>query len=210
MSNKKLDPRVIRTREMLREALMILIEKRGYNALTVQDITKQAGLNRATFYLHYRDKQDLLMHIIDEVLNALTRMPHQIKGTIQPSDLTDLFIQMFDHVAYHHVFYRIMLEETSVAPYVQHIQEHIQLIAESWLKQNPRPLLTPPDLFVNFIGHAFLGVVKWWVRHDLPYTSEYMALQFIRLAIGGMQYDFGLVDVMQDLEARLRMLESTS
>lgn len=63
MSNKprKLDPRVVRTRQQLREALVSLIEEKGFDALTVQDITDRAELNRATFYLHYQDKQELLV-----------------------------------------------------------------------------------------------------------------------------------------------------
>ena len=51
----KIDPRIERTREALRGALMALIEEKGFDAISVQDITERARLNRATFYLHYRD-----------------------------------------------------------------------------------------------------------------------------------------------------------
>ena len=71
-AEKKLDPRVIRTRSVLRDSLMILIREMGYDAITVQHITDRARLNRATFYLHYRDKQDLLTQIteIDRSIEA--------------------------------------------------------------------------------------------------------------------------------------------
>jgi hypothetical protein len=57
----KTDRRVLRTRAALRQALMELIREKGYEALTVEEITQHANLGRATFYLHYRDKDDLLL-----------------------------------------------------------------------------------------------------------------------------------------------------
>jgi AcrR family transcriptional regulator len=45
----KLDPRVVRTRQLLRDALVSLIAEKGFDALTVQDIADRATLNRATF-----------------------------------------------------------------------------------------------------------------------------------------------------------------
>ncbi|HTX79396.1 MAG TPA: helix-turn-helix domain-containing protein, partial [Longilinea sp.] len=67
----KTDPRIERTREALRAALMALIEEKGFDAISVQDITGRARLNRATFYLHYRDKQDLLIRTSEAVFDLL-------------------------------------------------------------------------------------------------------------------------------------------
>src|SRR5436305_1042448 len=120
-SEKRLDPRVIRTRNMLREAFMALIPEIGYETITVQHITNRATLNRATFYLHYRDKQDLLTHIIRGVVDELAALP------LIPADsvgLRGIFISLFDHVAKNAAFYRVMLQEPSVAPYVHQIDEH--------------------------------------------------------------------------------------
>ncbi len=64
MTTEKLDPRVIRTREVLERAFMELIEKKGFQAVTVQDITERAGVNRATFYAHFADKYALLDYSI--------------------------------------------------------------------------------------------------------------------------------------------------
>jgi AcrR family transcriptional regulator len=68
-TSRKIDPRIERTREMLRNALMALIQEKGFDAISVQDITERARLNRATFYLHYRDKQDLLIRTNEEVFD---------------------------------------------------------------------------------------------------------------------------------------------
>ena len=59
MKSNKPDRRVNRTRRLLREALLALIMEEGYDAVTIEEITDRADLGRTTFYLHYRDKEDL-------------------------------------------------------------------------------------------------------------------------------------------------------
>jgi AcrR family transcriptional regulator len=55
------DRRVQRTRQLLRTALVPLIEENGFEALTVQDIIDRANVGRATFYAHFDKKEDLLV-----------------------------------------------------------------------------------------------------------------------------------------------------
>ncbi len=62
--DEKLDPRVKRTRQMIEQAFDDLIKEKGFQTLSVQDITERAGINRATFYAHFPDKYALLDHSI--------------------------------------------------------------------------------------------------------------------------------------------------
>jgi AcrR family transcriptional regulator len=54
------DPRVLRTRRMLMDALVELLREKEFDEISVQEIADKATLNRATFYLHYPDKNALL------------------------------------------------------------------------------------------------------------------------------------------------------
>src|ERR1700758_1123784 len=54
------DPRILRSRQMLMEALARLLDRKEFNDISVQEIADEATLNRATFYLHYADKNALL------------------------------------------------------------------------------------------------------------------------------------------------------
>jgi AcrR family transcriptional regulator len=54
------DPRILRSRRMLMEALVILLNRKEFDDISVQEIADEATLNRATFYLHYADKNALL------------------------------------------------------------------------------------------------------------------------------------------------------
>src|SRR5450755_822672 len=54
------DPRIVRSRRMLMEALVKLLDRKEFNGISIQEIADEATLNRATFYLHYPDKNALL------------------------------------------------------------------------------------------------------------------------------------------------------
>src|ERR1700756_565099 len=54
------DPRVLRSRQMLMEALLRLLNRKEFDDISIQEIADEANLNRATFYLHYPDKNALL------------------------------------------------------------------------------------------------------------------------------------------------------
>src|ERR1700723_4458125 len=54
------DPRILRSRRMLMEALGILLTRKEFDDISIQEIADEATLNRATFYLHYPDKNALL------------------------------------------------------------------------------------------------------------------------------------------------------
>jgi AcrR family transcriptional regulator len=61
---ERLDPRVKRTRGLLERAFMEVLAEKGFQTLSVQDVTERAGVNRATFYAHFQDKYALLAHSI--------------------------------------------------------------------------------------------------------------------------------------------------
>src|SRR5271167_5266159 len=65
------DPRVLRSRRMLMEALVRLLKKKEFEDVSVQEIADEATLNRATFYLHYPDKNALLQAMTAERFRAL-------------------------------------------------------------------------------------------------------------------------------------------
>src|SRR5512141_2904590 len=69
----KIDRRVQRTQQLLREALVALILEKGYDAITVQDILDLANMGRSTFYAHYRDKEDLLLSGFQMLFNAFQK-----------------------------------------------------------------------------------------------------------------------------------------
>jgi AcrR family transcriptional regulator len=68
--SSRVDPRVTRTRKLIRDALTSLLAEKSFEAITVQDVAERATINRATFYAHYTDKFALLNALVREDVAA--------------------------------------------------------------------------------------------------------------------------------------------
>ena len=66
-----LDPRIVRTRKLLIQALQKLLEERGFDGITMQEIAERSGINRGTIYAHYKDKFALLETLINDTFSTL-------------------------------------------------------------------------------------------------------------------------------------------
>lgn len=61
------DPRVVRTRQAVREAVRSLVQRAGFEAVSHQQVAAEAGIGRATVYRHWPNRTDLLLDAIAEV-----------------------------------------------------------------------------------------------------------------------------------------------
>src|SRR5690625_522893 len=98
--NRHTDPRVRRTKNQFEQALLTLLENSDYEKITVSQIAAKAGLNRATFYLHYEDKEDLLEQYLTKFLDEFQRsakiVPEEFRYDSHYAH--PLFIRMFEHM----------------------------------------------------------------------------------------------------------------
>jgi len=88
---EKLDPRFKRTRNLILQAFYDLLAKKNFEAISVQDVTDKAQINRATFYAHFPDKYALLDYSISQMfrqeiekrtLNACHYTPENLRNLI--------------------------------------------------------------------------------------------------------------------------------
>ncbi len=78
---KSVDPRVKRTRKLLQQALIDLLQEQSFASISIQDITERATVNRATFYAHFPDKYELLDSMLREMFQQMitSRFPATLK-----------------------------------------------------------------------------------------------------------------------------------
>jgi len=178
----KLDRRVVRTRRMLRDALIELVLERGYDPITIQDITERADLRRATFYLHYRDKEELLLAALEETFGELARQLEPIMQGDALGGKTQLatFEVMFKHVQENRDLYCIVL---GVAPIARHIHEYLASYVLKGLESVQSDV--PAEVLANYIAGAELALIIWWLKQDSPYTAAQMAAMAHQLVLNG-------------------------
>jgi len=191
---RKSDPRVIRSRQLLRAALISLIPEKGFAAISVQDIADRATLNRATFYLHYQDKTELLMDAFEELIARATPLPPE-DGLPDLASAPDSIERVFNRIAEHADFFRVMLAEENVPAFAARVRAYVEELGLKWLsvlQPDDEKVIVPRDIAINFIGSAFLGVIVWWLQNDRPYPAEDMAVQLLRLTALGLHRSLGL------------------
>src|SRR5271157_6403217 len=115
LTTPKSDRRSLRTRKMLWEALIALIQEKEYSEITIQDIADRANVNRVTFYLHYRDKKDLLVSNVEMIFKDLTSKITPLTGEnfrldVPPEGMTVVYRYLAETVK----FYLIILGENGI------------------------------------------------------------------------------------------------
>jgi AcrR family transcriptional regulator len=184
---KRLDPRVKRTRQLLRDALIELIPEKGYSAITIQDIADRATVNRVTFYLHYRDKDDLLINGFEEIWEELTSrnpLPILQAGGLDAQGTQLTVLADFEHLAEYAEFYRAMLGERGAAEFIHRMQDHVYGTTAQRLRDVLGELpsgAVPAELVLRFIAASYVGMMQWWLEQDMPYPPEQMASLLVTL-----------------------------
>ena len=189
-----IDPRIKRTHLLLRDALIALISEKSYPAISVQEITERATLNRATFYKHYQDKDDLLTKsidgILDEFINAVKQpLYSQGKEVLTIERLERLLNLVFEHIEKNQSLYRIMLVKSAVPDFSSRLDTVIKECISMDINQvteipNFSPSV-PVDITVSFITAAALGVIKWWLEEETPFSTRKMSKYLTQLMTTG-------------------------
>lgn len=187
---KRIDRRILRTRALLRDALMELVVKQAWETITVQDITDRANVNRATFYLHYRDKDELLLHSMIDLYRELSEKHQESVHAHDQIDLNSFDgAEDFEHVAEHAEFYRAMLSRRGSAGFIVGV---IDFLHQMYRDQVIVPLIDsgethlPVDFMAAFLAGAEVGVVYWWLQRQPDVTPQEMARMTHELATRGL------------------------
>ncbi|MFO7623519.1 MAG: TetR/AcrR family transcriptional regulator [Anaerolineales bacterium] len=207
MQNSKQDRRVSRTRRNLRNALMSLILEKGYDSVTIEEITQRADVGRTTFYLHYKDKEDLLIEnidaIIDEFIGQISSVPLSAWAMSLEEDgslgegLSPVLL-VFQHAADNEDLYRVMLRGEGVSRAQNQIRSVISHAVRDFLQnwvEKDHLVITPSvslDFFTNYFAGSLMGILTWWLEKDMPYEPLKMAIMFQKMFYPGAKEVLGV------------------
>lgn len=177
------DRRVRRTRELLEEALVALILEKGYETVTVQDVLDKADVGRSTFYAHYRNKDELLLGAFDEMRASLEA---HARGNGE-----DFSLGLFRHAQSYRRLYRSMVGKRSGNLFLDRLREHLSEHARERIGPGSPDAAVPLDVAVEYLVSSLLGLLIWWLDHDLPYSPEKMNEMFEELTTPGLRAALG-------------------
>ncbi len=187
----KTDRRITRSRRALRAALISLMEERGLDGFTVNDLCERADLNRGTFYNHFHDKDDLLLTLEDEIMDELAR----IQESMSKLSMVDLvryrakkkplpfLVELFDYLKTQGDFLHAVLGPRGDVRFGPRLRDAvcanlIQSILHKRYRENPTPFV---QYYVAFFASAYLGVIQRWIETGMNESPQEMALIAMRL-----------------------------
>lgn len=190
-SSRTCDPRIVRTKAALREALISLMEERGFDGFTVNDLCQRAGLNRGTFYNHFEDKDDLLQTFENEVLRGLAVFQEKMSalsikdlmGYLVTKKPFPVLVELFDYLREEGDFLHAVLGPGGDVRFGPRLREAVcgqfimSLLHEQY-RENPTPFV---NYYIAYYAGAYLGFIGHWVETGMKESSEEMALIAMKL-----------------------------
>ena len=184
---RKPDARVRRTRDQLGYALIELIQEKPINDVTVQDVLDRAKVGRSTFYLHYRDKDDLLVSQLEMFLETMSNVLSVRK---EKSNRVAPVAEMFAHIGNQNKLYRVLSDSGHLKNFFDLAEGFFARGIERRLKESSRLASLPQRELAaraSALSGSLLSLLRWWLDRGEKETPEAMDEMFHRMVWTGLQ-----------------------
>ncbi len=185
---KKLDPRIKRTRQLLRQALMELMAEKSFQAITVQDIAGRATVNRVTFYAHFQDKYALLEYTIREMIKQQLRSQLPEGSPFNPENLAQLILtvcQFLTEMGHHCPPPYGQLEPLMEKQIKAELYEVLHVwLAESSDQSDGHPT---PEQAAMVTSWAIYGAAVQWSQQERREPAQEFVRQVLPMIMAGLE-----------------------
>lgn len=193
MDKQITDRRIRKTKKLLRDTLIELMNEKSLENITIKDLTERADLNRGTFYLHYRDIFDLLEQSENEMLQEM----RDLLSKIDPTAFIDYnsknksyppIVELFEWFRNNYKFGKALMGPNGNISFLEKMKTVVE--NDFFKKQyridekNINPVFS--EYFYAYIIYGFLGIIKQWYENDSSIPSKEMALILIKIALNGI------------------------
>src|SRR5580704_13514466 len=168
------DERIRRTHQRLGSAMVALIQEKPIDDVTVQEVLDRASVGRSTFYLHFRDKNDLLLSQLERFGEHMsTFLSVQKEKSLRVAPVAE----MFTHIEQQKRLYRILADAGRLNDFFDLAQEYFARGIAQRLKESKRlPDLPQPELAARAFALAgsLLSLLRWWLDHGAKEPPQAM------------------------------------
>ena len=183
---RKPDRRIRRTHERLGMALVTLIQEKPIDDVTVQDVLDRAAVGRSTFYLHFRDKDDLLLSQLEMFLETMSTALSQRN---EKSDRVVPVAEMFAHIGRQNKLYRALADSGRLNDFFDLAQGYFTRGIARRLKESGRlPKLSKRELEVrsSALAGSLLSLLRWWLDRGEKEPTKAMDELFHQMVWKGL------------------------
>ena len=182
---------------------MELIEDKGFEAITVKDITTRAKINRGTFYAHYQDKFDLMTKCEEEIMLEMSRLAKQnLPGVIAALETNSptatpfsLSVLIFEYLNENSGFMKAVLGPKGDLSFQTRLKDFMWKTLfgndpNALIKEDK--LLVPAQYLASYIASAHIGVIQQWLYSDRKESPQEMARILSTMTVNGPFFAAGL------------------
>jgi AcrR family transcriptional regulator len=183
---RKPDERIRRTRERLGSALVELIQEKPIDEVTVQEVLDRASVGRSTFYLHFRDKNDLLLSQLETFLEIMSTTLSIRK---EKSDRVVPVAEMFAHIGGQNKIYRALADSGRLTDFFDLAQGYFGRGIEQRLRESRRlPKVPQRELAAraSALAGSLLSLLRWWLDRGEKESPSDMDRLFHRMVWNGL------------------------
>lgn len=192
MRKMEIDKRVRKTQLALREALLELMVERGYESLRVQDILDRASVGRATFYLHYKNKEDLLRKSLEELRTHMKQEWKLVAATGAKSSALGFSLAFFGHVDSHRRLYRAIVgRESGTIVERQMRRLLLDLVREEMARSSRGRDRIRSEMTAHYVVGALMSTVFWWLDSNARLSAEEIDRTFRQMTLPALQLGRG-------------------
>lgn len=189
MNKNQEDRRVKRTKKALKQSLLTLLQQKDAAQISVQELTDLADVNRATFYLHYRDVRDLLLQIEDEAAAEIVAIMEKNPIGKDPEPY-QLFVELLCYIQRESQLCQAMLARGRNQSFVDRMCGIVEeYCLQNWLGQYEK---AGPENSMAYFGtyavRGFVAVIEKWVDRGMKESPEEMAELMGRMGMYGIHF----------------------
>ena len=184
---RKPDQRIRRTHARLGSALVELIQEKSIDDVTVQEVLDRAKIGRSTFYLHFRDKDDLLLSQFETFLEMMTTM---LSIRREESHRVVPVAEMFAHIGSGKKFYRVLADSGRLDDFFELAEGYFARGIERRLGESKRVTKLPQrELAARAfaLSGSLLSLLRWWMDRGAKESPTAMDEMFHRMVWKGLQ-----------------------
>ncbi|MHA6253112.1 TetR/AcrR family transcriptional regulator [Oceanobacillus sp. CAU 1775] len=175
-----LDRRVRRTKQTFIKSYIQLIKEKGYAKVSVTDIVERADYNRATFYAHFNNKEDLTHEIVEKMSDELQKaflLNLSVPGYLDIDNFSSSSVKVFHYIHQNSDLFDLLKEPDSIPGLLDKTIQTIRSFHEEIILVGEQALDINDTSFITYRTYGDLGIILEWIKSDYTLSPEEISKQ---------------------------------
>ncbi|MBQ2258911.1 MAG: TetR/AcrR family transcriptional regulator [Spirochaetales bacterium] len=166
------------TKKALENAFSALLEERPFSKITVADVANKAGVNRHTFYYHYRNIDDMIVYCVKEAIEKI------YNGAGYTAEDNDGFLELLIYVYNHRQYMLAIMHSSSRAQFMRAVEDSLYNLIDNLIERTPKYSTiknADRDFVVRFYLYGVTGLFENWMDMGMAESPDRVAEVIARI-----------------------------